>query len=73
MLAKKHPARFEMERKEKPRAMRSMRFGLFMVLLAALLWELVARPCLALIFPDAPLPDSFLKEILGLCLTLAGL
>lgn len=62
-----------MEQKEKSLPRQSMRFWLFMVLLAALFWELVARPCIALLCPDAPLPDSFLKEILSLCISLAGL
>lgn len=62
-----------MENKEKSGSRQYMRYALFAVLLAALCWELVARPCIALIYPDAPLPDSFLKEILTLCLSMAGM
>lgn len=39
----------------------------------AFIWEVIARPVIATYWPEAPLPDSVLKEVSSLLLGMLGL
>lgn len=47
--------------------------AIYAILIAGLAWEIVFRPVIKLIWPDATLPDSILGEIVRLLLGLMGL